>query len=83
MSVRRTREEKIRIQQRREEEKFVWKEESPVVAKSSSPTPVKKELLDPRLQQERQWLKKDLLQTLIALFLVIILLGYFFWRSLQ
>lgn len=83
MAIRRTREEKIRIQQRREKDKFEWQEISASTKLPSQKRVASKVLVDPRLDQERQWLKKDLLQTLIALFVVCLLLSYFFWRSIQ
>lgn len=80
MAVRRTREEKIKIQQRREQEKYEWKEEAapPLTQSESSRKETRKEE-----SQEQRWLRKDLRQTLIAMVLVLLLLAYFVWRSLQ
>lgn len=82
MAIRRTREEKIQIQQRREQEKFTWKDEPSVAAEPTSkksPVSRKKTL---SLDKEHHWLRQDLLQTVVSVLVVLALLAYFYWRSL-
>jgi len=82
MAIRRTREEKIQIQQRRDQEKFTWKEEATLSTKAvtqRSSTPGKKTV---SLGKEHHWLRQDLLQTVLSVLVVLLMLSYFYWRSL-
>lgn len=83
MAVRRTREEKVRAQQRRTE-MFSWQNQRTSVATSKSahtkqPTSVPKlEYFSPT---DTQFLRKDLLKTLFATFFVLSLLSLALWLS--
>lgn len=83
MAVRRTREEKIKAQQRRGET-FSWSVEAKAEKKiartsssSESGTGSSKSLISP----ESRYLKIDLLRTLMATLFVIALLVFAYWRS--
>jgi len=85
MAIRRTREEKIQIQQRRDQEKFTWKEEAPSkpvmsAGKKKVATSGKKA---GGLEKEHHWLRQDLLQTVVSVVVVLAMLAYFYWRSVQ
>lgn len=83
MAIRRTREEKIQIQQRRDQEKFTWKDEKTASAVSSAKKPVVAGKKPANLEKEHHWLRQDLLQTVVSVVVVLLLLAYFYWRSVQ
>lgn len=82
MAIRRTREEKIQIQQRREQEKFTWKDEIASEPVSAVKKPAVSRIKAASLDNEHSWLRKDLLQTVFSVLVVLLLLAYFYWRSL-
>jgi len=83
MAVRRTREEKVKAQQRRGET-FAWSNEAKTEEKSPKTSPstkTKTELSKKLLSPETRYLKVDLLRTLLATLVIIALLAFVYWRS--
>lgn len=101
MAIRRTREEKIQIQRRREAEKYTWQSQitpaSSSASTDSNPGRPAKKRADSRKSvpgmvpvqekhasvssQEQVWLRRDLLQTAGAFFVVLLMLAVFVWRG--
>jgi hypothetical protein len=86
MAVRRTREEKVKAQQRRGE-MFSWsgeakiEEKSPKTSLSTQLTNTKTEKREKAISPESRYLKVDLLRTLLATLIIIALLAFAYWRS--